>query len=536
MATIRIKKYAPILLICLSCLLLSVCNRNEEKLRRLGSTPLTQLKKQADKLTLEGKTDSAMSLYAVVADRYSPSASADDKSICASAHNNLGYLYFFKYQNFGQSLSHLLMSENIASEAGDSIMFPYVWLNMANIYLNYNDLERSREYYKKAYLKSAELRQFDIMIPAMSSLIIESKETSADSLRLITDIYHRTHIPDSVSMRKFADSLIGYAEYLAVDSVKALQSLLRARHNIDSRLTTEYYRTGCDLAIARLLIATGNHHRAEHWLRDSVIPVDDFPTLRINLAQTFDELYDSWNKPDSALKYRLLTAAQTDSLYKSQQYGMIRNIDKANEVNKLTSQVEGTLSKWRLMRAVAVTAICGLLLIVGILIYIVFQNKKLRQRNISLYERVQADITQPIVDQQRKYNRSNLDDSMKENLLGQISTVMENNEIIFSPGFTIDQLSEIVGCRSAHLSQVINECLGVNFNSLLQQSRINEACRRLASEDYDNYSIEGVAVGVGFKSRSNFVAVFKKITGLTPSEYRRASRNAMKNSNSTCHI
>lgn len=62
---------------------------------------------------------------------------------------------------------------------------------------------------------------------------------------------------------------------------------------------------------------------------------------------------------------------------------------------------------------------------------------------------------------------------------------------------------------------------GVNFSTLLSQYRIKEACRRLSSPEYANVTIQSIAVDMGFKSRTNFAAVFKRETGLTPNEYQK---------------
>jgi AraC-like DNA-binding protein len=81
------------------------------------------------------------------------------------------------------------------------------------------------------------------------------------------------------------------------------------------------------------------------------------------------------------------------------------------------------------------------------------------------------------------------------------------------------------GSKYKYVSQVINEYYQQNFNTFLNSYRIKEACKRLGDlEHYGNYTIEAISESVGFKSRSTFVSSFKRITGLTPSQYQRLAR------------
>ena len=121
-----------------------------------------------------------------------------------------------------------------------------------------------------------------------------------------------------------------------------------------------------------------------------------------------------------------------------------------------------------------------------------------------------------------KYRSSSLDEDSKSEILDKLLGVLGNDEDIFSFDFSINELANRVGMDYHYVSQVINEKLGKTFYVLLSEYRIREACHRLDdSEHYGNYTIEGIANSVGFKSRSNFVSTFKRLTGLTPSEYRK---------------
>jgi YesN/AraC family two-component response regulator len=125
---------------------------------------------------------------------------------------------------------------------------------------------------------------------------------------------------------------------------------------------------------------------------------------------------------------------------------------------------------------------------------------------------------------EEKYKGSNLDETMKSELLNRIQNVMETDDEIYSVDFSIDRLAALVDSNQKYVSQVINEKYNCNFNNLLNKYRIKEACKRM-NESGDNLTIEAISYSVGFKSRSTFVISFKRVTGLTPSEYLRLAKS-----------
>jgi AraC-like DNA-binding protein len=124
-----------------------------------------------------------------------------------------------------------------------------------------------------------------------------------------------------------------------------------------------------------------------------------------------------------------------------------------------------------------------------------------------------------------KYKSSHLSDDDKQQLLASILEVMDTNDEIFSPDFSLERLAMLSGSKYKYVSQVINEHYQQNFNNFLNSYRIKEACKRMGDvEHYGNYTIEAISESVGFKSRSTFVTSFKRITGLTPSQYQHMAR------------
>ena len=70
-----------------------------------------------------------------------------------------------------------------------------------------------------------------------------------------------------------------------------------------------------------------------------------------------------------------------------------------------------------------------------------------------------------------------------------------------------------------YISQAINAAFNKNFNTFVNEYRIKLAMKYLANGVKKQYSIEGISEKVGFKSKSAFNIVFKKMAGITPSFY-----------------
>ena len=70
------------------------------------------------------------------------------------------------------------------------------------------------------------------------------------------------------------------------------------------------------------------------------------------------------------------------------------------------------------------------------------------------------------------------------------------------------------------MSQVISQDLNTSFYELVSGYRIGEAKRLLHAAPQE--TVLEIAMNVGFNSKSAFHNAFRRCTGLTPSEFRRA--------------
>ena len=86
---------------------------------------------------------------------------------------------------------------------------------------------------------------------------------------------------------------------------------------------------------------------------------------------------------------------------------------------------------------------------------------------------------------------------------------------------TLADVAQTVGITAGYLSTLFSQKLEKNFVDYLNELRISHACTYLKQNYLKTYEI---AYKVGFRDEKYFSKVFKKITGQSPSEYRKANR------------
>ena len=118
----------------------------------------------------------------------------------------------------------------------------------------------------------------------------------------------------------------------------------------------------------------------------------------------------------------------------------------------------------------------------------------------------------------KKYAGSGLTEQQKKVLARKLDKLMKE-QIYLNGKLSIDDVAEKLDTNSKYLSQVINESHQLNFYTYINTFRIREAQRLLKDSHHQKYSIQGIARLAGFTSKSSFNEAFRRIIGMTPSEY-----------------
>ncbi len=114
-----------------------------------------------------------------------------------------------------------------------------------------------------------------------------------------------------------------------------------------------------------------------------------------------------------------------------------------------------------------------------------------------------------------------------QKLVDALLRLMADERVYRHENLTIGTLATRLGIPEYRLRRLINQRLGYrNFNTFLNNHRIEEAKAALADPTQAEVPVITIAMDAGFQSLGPFNRAFKATTGVTPSEYRRLKDSA----------
>ena len=81
----------------------------------------------------------------------------------------------------------------------------------------------------------------------------------------------------------------------------------------------------------------------------------------------------------------------------------------------------------------------------------------------------------------------------------------------------VDEVAQFVGLSRSRFCHLFKSEVGMPFNQYLKKRRMEKACRLLVTSFN---AVKLVAYEVGYNDPTYFERDFKKVNGLTPSQYR----------------
>lgn len=505
--------------------------------------------------------DSAFVCYMVQANRlYERHLQGEEALKGVMAWYNLGYMYYFCYYDYQKAFNYLQQALRASEEFHQEEAQVAIYLNLANLYRLYSDYlgvndfsNKILTYYKKAFYGSIRYEDERPMLVAFYGLAHYAywAGKTSDIKKEIAIVKH-TQIPNSFDMVRLDKDFCLALERL--NNKQYAQTLVYLKKMIvdnNARDTPERYDIMTYNRMADVCCKMKDYQQAADCLEraEKLAITHESKDLIVYVYKGFMELYQDMGNKARYDAYETQYLKSKEALMNEGKLKMIEKMHFMGELNKVNEKVIDLNHQREQQRVMLIAIALVVLILVVSIILITRSYRKLQASYRQLYQRSIEMLRQNEVEHQEHQERAERVKKVstqeaaegsdvkkngldKENLLRQqaiIEDVMRNNPEIYSFDFTLTRLAEITGIKYWLLSKIIKDVYDKNFNTLLNEYRIREACRRLNDiENYGKYSIGGIAASVGFKSRPNFVTIFKNVVGMTPTDYKKIAKDTSK--------
>ncbi|MDE5807576.1 MAG: helix-turn-helix transcriptional regulator [Muribaculaceae bacterium] len=508
---------------------------------------------------LQQKNDSATMFLTLVVQRDTADLTPYHRLIMAKARNLLGIISF-NHSNYPDAYRHFLKSIQL-----NDIPDAPGYLSLASVFLHYGDKARAFDYLKNYTLYACKNHHFNEACLGISNILSNNFIQAGISPDTIAFVVNRfLCLPDSAAKAAafplayhlskswedaHAGKHINSAEEIKATIRELNQSIMpRTRHALLLIVADQYMLAGLkDSAIYYIDAA------------EKLAIENDYKDLLSKTYSDASQIYLSFGDEMRSKACRQKMLEINDSLFNPKELGKIHDLNMFYEADKFERKIEIMTVRERMQRTVLWTIGCALVIVVFLLFVLFRKNHELTAKNKALFERNLSEMKEDDGSQEtissldfrtgatnealpdekeikqgengadnvgtQKYAGSNITDETRKRVKEAIEKVFKDESIFCKEGFSLNDLAQVCKSNSRYVSQVINEDLHTTFTALINTERVKVARKRLMdTKRYGHLTIEAILSDLGCKSRSTFSKTFKKITGLTPSEFQRIAK------------
>lgn len=502
----------------------------------------------------KNELDSALICFNIVANR---KQSRDEIEYVCHALTSMADIYL-AYYDYERAIKCVMKSEQIALTNDLAGQLPAIYEQMGVIESEKNWLEqefafsqKAFELYRKAFHHSIKQGKHVITLLAITNMITcgfqhHKLTLIKDELIQFQDLTINDSLP-GYCFAKHQNTAAIYSLHQQYDST--LHELAQLEYSLN---VPEHIKPTFLLIIHESLFYVyrdmGNIHSALREL-DIFQQISEEYNHRLGLIQVLllkRDYYASLDNNALADKYDLDYHKAKDKFLTEAKVAKVDEEKVLFKLNEANNEIKELSYKQHIQQTELIAVVVVAVLLLLLLGMAWLSHRRTKEKNRSLYEQNQQLLTkidqvrqlrqeqerrekeqqalepepQPTSFHTEKYGRGKMEDDDITQVMDKVERVMDTATEIFAIDFSLGQLAELTGESRSRLSQAINQVPGRSFYSLLNEYRVREACRRMNDKkQYGGLTIEAIGQSVGFKSRSNFVATFKRITGLTPSTY-----------------
>jgi len=516
--------YYIICFISISCFASSL--QKNEMLLNFKKLSSQQFLDSADYYYSKNQFDTALFYYNILINMHVKDTDMEHQKRIIEAYNKSGNILLYM-GDYRRAYDFYIKALLLCEKTNDKLFESKIYNNLGNIYYLFKNLDIAKSYYLKSLQMSTDSVSIGGILNNLGYIEICNEQYDSafyylnESLRVCSQ--HHVNYLNSI----WSNMALLYQKINSYDSAFYYYKLSLQVSKNNNNILKEAENLS---QLGALFFEVNNSDSAFYYIGLSNVIAEKKNFLNI-LADNYlilSKIEESKGHTKSAFKYYKKYAGLKDSLSNNKIFGEINQLQRMHEVTKTNQQIEQlaleqTISKQRIHyhKIILFITIGVLLLVCGILLVVLIQKRRLNRAYKSLFEKdiELIGFQKNALVTYEKYKKSALTDDLQDELLQKILTLMEDHATFCDTDFSVDRLAELVQSNQKYVSQVINNVLKKNFRSFLNGYRIREAQLIFSEPDVRRYTIESVALRVGFKSRNAFREAFKEITGVSPNFY-----------------
>jgi len=413
-----------------------------------------------------------------------------DSAGVSDLYANIGIIYS-QMGDYRAGLNFFLHSLEIDRQSGEIGLIASDYNNIGNTYMKSDSLKAALKYYFKAYAYCRDIGDSSLLYSVLGNIsnIFLVQERFDSAL-----YYAERSVQISRKALNMNDLAVGLSNYGLIyykmgqyeDALKYYDSAMIVMERI--------HATGRQAStlknIANVWLKLGQPVRAiESGLQAYVQAVKgEMPEDKAEIAKVLSEAYEANGEPLQALKYYKLERKISDSLNHREREAELAQLMIRHEINE---------KQWDFLR-----------------------NRKLVKAHRLLVEKQQDLVERGVmIGKSRKLRTGLCNHEAGTELISRLQVVLEVEKAYLDPGLSLDLLATRLSTNKNVLSGLINNHFSRNFNTLINEYRVNEVLKLFAENAQANLTLEAIASNAGFSNRVTFYNAFKKVTGVSPSFY-----------------
>ena len=434
----------------------------------------------------------------------------------------MSFAYFAK-ENTKKSTELLFQAKEFAEKTNDPQIITKIYGTIAQMYLNIDFKDKAVYYLKLTIDEIKKLPNGNDKYRLKGLSYIELGKINMDDKKYSSaNLYFKNSLSEFNKMNDDAPYYIKRSYYNLGDSFYYLQKLDSAGWYIRKALEIKKNPTVNDYALFTL----SNIYTSQ---KKHQLAIDTLKSI-LNNKKLDDDILKSKIYLSISKNYKMLGDYKNFDLYNEKHLQINKDISQNNintiknainiEEKKLTNEISSANKQNN-------TLIIILFIISGISIIIFLYVARTRKKQKKQYETIIRSLEEKanktndylIEEMPKELNNQLIPSDVEQDILEKLNK-FEKSGRFTNQKLNISTLAVQLKTNTTYLSQIINKYKGKNFNTYINELRINYICEKIHNNpEYLNYKISYLGEISGFATHSAFAKVFKSVTGIPPSVF-----------------